>query len=132
MYGLSVKFPLQRGEQDGYYKLNKNYQEMIAQNLKNLLLTTPGERVMDPEFGVGIRDLLFEPDDEMVKGRLNSRVRSQVRTYLPMLDIEEVNVSNPRGSSGSPDGQVLYVSVRANIRPLDQSIVVPVEVENYI
>ena len=53
--GLSVKLPLQVNTVDGAYALNKNLEEMAEQNLKMVILTNPGERVMIPEFGAGIR-----------------------------------------------------------------------------
>ena len=44
MSGLSPKFPLTYSGADGHYSLNKTYSSMIQQNLKNLVLTSPGER----------------------------------------------------------------------------------------
>ena len=57
--GLSPKLPLRRDFEDGY-SMNKNYREMVKQNVKMLLLTAPGERIMDPEFGIGLQTFLFE------------------------------------------------------------------------
>ena len=56
--GLSPKLPLTKDPQDGY-ALNKEYVELVQQNLKMILLTAPGERIMEPEFGVGLRNYLF-------------------------------------------------------------------------
>ena len=59
MAGISPKLPLTRDKQDGY-ALNKTELDSIKQNVKMVVLTSPGERVMDPSFGVGIRKYLFE------------------------------------------------------------------------
>jgi phage baseplate assembly protein W len=59
MAGLSPKLPLAPDNQDGY-ALNRTYFEMVQQNLKHIILTNPGERIMDPLFGVGIKKYLFE------------------------------------------------------------------------
>mgnify|MGYP000439218146 FL=1 len=59
MAGLSPKLPLTKDPQDGY-ALNKEYVELVQQNLKMILLTAPGERIMEPEFGVGLRNYLFQ------------------------------------------------------------------------
>ena len=48
MSGISVKLPISRDKTDGI-KLIKNYGELASQNLKMLVLTVPGERMMDPE-----------------------------------------------------------------------------------
>ena len=53
--GLSPKLPVSTDPIDGY-ALNKTYAEVVTQNLKNLILTAPGERMMDVDFGVGIRN----------------------------------------------------------------------------
>ena len=60
--GITLKLPVALDELDGL-KLVKNFPELIEQNLKNLLLTMPGERIMDPTFGVGISTFLFEQND---------------------------------------------------------------------
>ena len=58
--GISVKLPLRVTAEDGPYALTKDLVSTTKQNFKNLVLTSPGERVMDINFGVGIYGLLFE------------------------------------------------------------------------
>jgi len=53
--GLSPKLPLTVSEVFGPYNLNTNFEDLAKQNLKMLILTIPGERIMDPNFGVGLR-----------------------------------------------------------------------------
>ena len=50
--GISVKLPLRVTAEDGPYALNKDLVETTKQNFKNLVLTNPGERIMDINFGV--------------------------------------------------------------------------------
>ena len=85
--GLSVKLPLQVNTVDGAYALNKNLEEMAEQNLKMVILTNPGERVMIPEFGAGIRQFLFEPATKGTADRIKTRVQDQVAKYLPYINI---------------------------------------------
>ena len=59
MAGFAPKLPLARDTGDGF-ALIKNFENMIKQNLKMLVLTSPGERIMIPDFGVGLRRYLFE------------------------------------------------------------------------
>ena len=56
MNGIGPKLPLQRDDVYGNYTLISSYAEEIKQNFKNLLLTAPGERMMNPDFGVGLRN----------------------------------------------------------------------------
>ena len=55
----SPKLPLTSTDEDGPWGLNKTLLETTKQNFKNLLLTNPGERVMDTFFGVGLSRFLF-------------------------------------------------------------------------
>ena len=57
--GISVVVPLQKDNEDGFYSLTKTLAQNIKQNFKNLILTSPGERVMIADFGVGIRNFLL-------------------------------------------------------------------------
>ena len=58
--GIAPKIPLKVDQVDGPYGLIKDYVELVKQNFKMLLLTNPGERIMNPDFGVGLRRYLFE------------------------------------------------------------------------
>ena len=58
MPGIAPKLPLQLDEVDGY-RLTKTIKETVQQNLKMIVLTSPGERIMNPDFGVGLRNYLF-------------------------------------------------------------------------
>ena len=92
MPGLSIKLPVQRDPEDGY-SLTKTYEQMIAQNFKHLILTFPGERVMDPMFGVGLKKFLFEPNDPSTYGNIEAKIRTQVERYLPFVKIINVETN---------------------------------------
>lgn len=85
--GISVKLPLAYDEEDGPYRLTKTLKETVAQNFKNLVLTSPGERVMLPEFGVGVYGLLFENATEEVKSTFAERLYQQTKEHLPFISI---------------------------------------------
>ena len=89
MNGLSPKIPLTRDVSDGF-SLTKTYDEMIKQNFKNLVLTSPGERVMDPEFGVGIRQFLFEQKINSTYDDIEDRIFKQASIYLPFIEITDI------------------------------------------
>ena len=90
MFGISAKLPIQRDPVHGY-SLTKTYKENIAQNMKNLLLTVPGERMMDPNFGVGLKEYLFEPNVGVVHPEIKHNIKDQVRIYLPFVEIKSIN-----------------------------------------
>ena len=84
MNGIGPKLPLQGDDVNGSYTLITSYAEEIKQNFKNLLLTSPGERMMNPDFGVGLRSFLFEPAQK-VTGMIRQKIASQVFRYMPFI-----------------------------------------------
>ena len=63
---------------------------MVQQNFKNLMLTSPGERVMDPNFGVGLKHFLFEQVAAFVFSDIEERVRRQVSIYMPFVEVGHI------------------------------------------
>ncbi len=78
LQGISPKIPLVYDSTDGPYQLNKNLKDTFKQNLKMLVLTSPGERIMAPEFGVGLYRFLFEPIGDDTFSNISQRIKEQV------------------------------------------------------
>ena len=55
-----------------------------------LLLTAPGERIMDPNFGVGMRRYLFEQNNLETHSKIRARIRRQVKEYMSYVEITDV------------------------------------------
>ena len=106
-YGFSPKLPLTYDKVDGPYALLKTVATMGHQNLKMLVLTNPGERVMDPNFGVGISRYLFENNVVINDGAIKSRIISQVQTYLPYISITDITIED-RSDANMVGVQITY------------------------
>lgn len=104
---IGLSFPL---KQDNYndFAMTKNSLEQSRHNLKNLLLTYPGERVGQPEFGSRIRELCFEQIDDELPTRIEEEVRRAVSTWLPYIIVQEVNTLNEEGDENKIFVQVKY------------------------
>ena len=116
MPGFSPKLPLVLDEEDGY-ALTKDLKEVAKQNFKMLVLTNPGERIMDPTFGVGILAYLFENNTPAVYQQIESRIRQQAEKYLPYITVENVQFSGPIGDPDIADN-FLGVSISYSIQRL--------------
>lgn len=116
MAGFSPKLPLTLDPDDGY-TLTKTIKELTQQNFKMLVLTNPGERVMDPEFGVGILAYLFENNSIATQGRIRSRVRDQASKYLPHVVVEDV-IFNSINENSNVSENFLGVSIVYSIERL--------------
>ncbi len=85
---IGVAFPL---NDVNMFKGTQTVKEQVKSNLINLLLTEPGERINEPNFGVGLKGLLFEqnPNIELLKEKINT----QIEFYIPTISLSDVNVN---------------------------------------
>jgi|TARA_B110000902_G_scaffold242856_1_gene294581 phage baseplate assembly protein W len=85
---IGVAFPL---DSVNMFKGTQTLKEQVKSNLINLLLTEPGERVNEPNFGVGLKNLLFEqnPDVEVLKEKINT----QIEFYIPLITLSDVDAN---------------------------------------
>jgi len=108
MAGFSPTIPLTLDPDDGY-SLNKTLKDVAKQNFKNLILTSPGERIMDPEFGVGIRSYLFANNNAQTQGQIDARIRQQAQKYLPYIQIDLVEFNDVAPGANISEN---YLSIR--------------------
>lgn len=94
MPNYAPKLPLDYNQSYGPYSSLTEMNELIKQNLKMLVLTNPGERIMNPNFGVGIKRFIFESKTSSTYANIEGRIRSQVKIYMPFLDIQQIMTSN--------------------------------------
>ncbi len=88
-----VSFPLEiTGDNAGYKLAELN--ETVRFNIKNIILTNPGERVMLPRFGVGVKQALFERSSYELLSLLQERIVEQIGFYASYLTILEL-IINP-------------------------------------
>ena len=78
----------------GKFPLSYTTEEQAISNLKNLLLTYPGERYMQPTFGVRIRDRVFEPNTPELVVKLNKEIQDAINYWLPYIIIRNINIDN--------------------------------------
>lgn len=66
--------------------------EQIKADLLQLLLTNPGERVMLPNFGTPLREIIFEPNDTISSEQVRDMIINSIRTWEPRITIEQIDV----------------------------------------
>jgi phage baseplate assembly protein W len=109
--GLTLKLPVVQDDLDGL-KLVKNFPELVEQNIKNLFLTIPGERIMDPTFGVGLPKYLFQQNTPAVYAEIRSRADEQVKKYMPFVTINSITFSS--NQIEEPDGFLANPGISTN------------------
>jgi hypothetical protein len=117
MASLGVALPLNLDSRDGFQML-KSFKALVKQNLKMIILTNPGERVMEPSFGVGLNQFLFENFGHDTKGQIESKIREQVGIYMPAVQIREITFASTMPDSNYLGIVIEYVIPRIGIKDL--------------
>jgi phage baseplate assembly protein W len=89
--GVGWSFPV-CPEADGRLK-TVAFEEDIAQAIRIILGTDPGERVMRPEFGAGLKAFVFEPVSPSTMQRVETRVEEALVDGEPRIDVIRVSVT---------------------------------------
>ena len=127
MNGIAPKLPLTLSTEDGPYTLTKTLKETVRQNFKNLMLTIPGERMMDPTFGVGLTRYLFEQDDFTLRERIRIKIDEQLRKYMPFVKIQKLSFNDPKKiDTISGNLNVLSMQIFYLIEPINQTDVLAI------
>ena len=87
---VGVRFPLDHSQEGFFYK-TKTILEQAKSNMRNLLLTSLGERVMQPEFGSTLMDIIFNQGHD-VQNDVDESIREAVSNWLPYIIINEINM----------------------------------------
>ena len=82
---IGIAFPL---DEINFFTGTEKVREQLKTNLLNLLLTAPGERINLPNYGIGLRNLLFQ--NGINKELLAERIRDKVNQYITDLSIKKI------------------------------------------
>jgi len=88
--GMAAKLPLVVDSVFGPYNLITDFESLASQNLKMLILTNPGERMMNTNFGVGLRKYFFQLRNTRTLEDITKRIYQQVEIYLPYIKILDI------------------------------------------
>jgi phage baseplate assembly protein W len=88
-YAIGITLPIQIGNT----AFNQSFKtaDQVKSNIKNLLLTKRFERLMQPEFGSGMQELLFNMNDD----NLENTIVDTLSKWLPYVNVETINIQQP-------------------------------------
>lgn len=66
--------------------------EQVSSNIKNLLLTKRGERILQPEFGSGLQELLFDFNNDELPTKIEDTITEALEQWLPYVTIDSIDV----------------------------------------
>jgi phage baseplate assembly protein W len=118
--GVGWKFPLEvtpRGR-----VAMARHEQRVEESIYQILATARGERVMLPEFGCGIHDVVFAPNSAPTLARIKQDVLDALVRYEPRIDVLTVEVENP---PEEPNLLLIRVSYRIRSNNVVGNVVYP-------
>ena len=97
---VGVAFPL---NDDNIFNGTQTVKEQVKSNLVNVLLTERGERINEPNFGAGVKKILFETNVDTAE--LNSRISQQIEIFIPEITLLETVVDS------LPDENKIFIKI---------------------
>jgi phage baseplate assembly protein W len=109
-YAIGISLPIQITNT----AFNQTFQtaEQLKSNIKNLLLTKRGERIMQPLFGSGLNELLFEFNDSDLETRIEATINEAVETWMPFVTVDSVEIE---ASDELKDRNTINVSLKFSV-----------------
>lgn len=112
--GRGPRFPLLPDAVSGRFEYVGGM-EILRQSIAAILDTEPGERIMLPSFGCGLRRYLMEPNTLATRTSMEAAIRSALETWEPRITLVNVAVT-PGNDSSLVWVEIAYVR-RADLRP---------------
>ena len=109
-YAIGLTLPLTFGENT--FEQSFLTKDQVKSNIKNLLLTKRGERVLQPQFGSGLQELLFEQNVDDLEGRIEDTINESLQQWLPYVTAEEIDIES---TNELRDNNRINVSIKFRI-----------------
>ena len=91
---VGIDLPIRKSDgAEGYFKSTESTIESVKNNIRSLLLTNSGERLMQPTIGMNFKKYLFEQFTEDLQDKVKSEILDKFNFWLPFVNITNVDVS---------------------------------------
>ena len=114
---VGIDFPFGRVPNgDGYFKTTKTTIDSIKNNIKLLLQTNQGERMFQPNLGMNLKNLLFEPMTEDLTIQIENNIVDVFERWLPFVELRNIDIENKNELSQTK------INIEFNIRRAPNSL----------
>jgi phage baseplate assembly protein W len=100
---VGIKFPFNK---KSIFDLDYTTKSHARSKLINLLITSPGERLNQPTFGIGMKNRLFEQQTPIAAEDLRNIINPQVQIYIPEIEIKNISIKD-----GGLQGHKLFITI---------------------
>ena len=106
---IGIDLPIRKSEgKEGFFASTKTTIEAVKNNIRNLVNTHQGERLMQPNIGINLRRFLFDQINEEVVLQIQNEILDTLQTWLPFVEVSDIQVSD--------DNNKLNVNIIFNIK----------------
>ena len=91
---VGIDLPIRIGSDDGAIAGTSTTLESVKNNIINLLQTNPAERLMQPNLGVELRNVIFEPISESTLLSIQDIILDSFELWLPFVQVQDIQVIN--------------------------------------
>lgn len=119
--GVGVKIPF---SSESVFSSVYTTKEQTKYNLINYILTDPGERPMNPSFGLGLRSRLFESISEDSADSIKQSIQSQVEANFPNVQVKNVDVIP------DPNNSTITIEMNYTIRSSKETDGILLKIQN--
>lgn len=91
MKAIDIKYPIMAGN-TGYFEMNYETFDAEKTKLMNLMSTREGERIMHPQFGLGMEKYIFEQMTPQVTKQIESEITNKISFWIPNIQIDKMDV----------------------------------------
>ena len=93
--GIKTPLALNRKSLDSLFAMHYEIADQIQDNLRNLMMTNPGERLGRPDYGAGLRELTMEMlSSDDFESVLMGRIKATVDKYLPIVELSNFTLED--------------------------------------
>ena len=111
---IGLDYPLHSGI-NGMFASTATVLEATKHNIRNLLLTELGERVMQPTLGVKLRKYLFEPYTEDIKMSIKNNIIDTFSFWLPFINVSQLDINMSESTSNIENNKLkIFVKFSLN------------------
>jgi uncharacterized protein len=88
---IGITLPIQKGN-GGYFAQSYQTSEQVKSNIKNLILTRKGERLMHPNFGTDLYNTLFNQNTDDLESEIERSIDRAIQEWMPYISVDEILV----------------------------------------
>ena len=106
---VGIKLPFVKSDgPEGWFASTTTTIEAVKENIKNLLSTHRGERLMQPLLGLNLRQYLFEQITDETRYTIQNSIVDTFRTWLPFVEIRDIKVGFESGDRNTMKINIIF------------------------